>query len=104
MLVLNAFSANMLAEFPSLVTFEAVSLDKARSLVEGGIESAVGHESTAAVFSEVLGVVIPAHRVTVTLAAGATALVGQYVGPRLPEGAMHLPEGASIKWLLISVT
>jgi hypothetical protein len=27
----------------------------------------------------------------------ATVHLGQYVGPRLPEGATTLPEGASIK-------
>ena len=28
--------------------------------------------------------------------------MGQYSGPRLPEGSTSLPEGATIKWYLIS--
>lgn len=104
MLVLNAFSASMLAELPAMVHFEEVSAREARSLVADGLESAVGHESTAALFSEALGVVVPTRRASVTLTTGVSALVGQYTGPRLPEGATTLPEGASIRWLRITAT
>ena len=65
--------------------------------------SAVGHADTAAVFSSVLGVEIPCNRATVALKEGDVALVGQYSGPRLPEGAVSLPEGAAIKWVIVGV-
>jgi hypothetical protein len=68
------------------------------------IRSAVGHADTAAVFADVLGIPVECHRVTVTLNKGDMAVVGQYIGPRLPEGATKLPEGASIKWLGVRVT
>lgn len=29
------------------------------------------------------------------------ALIGQYIGPRLPEGATELPAGATIEWWLV---
>jgi hypothetical protein len=29
--------------------------------------------------------------------------VGQYTGPRLPEGSKTLPEGASVEWLFVTV-
>jgi hypothetical protein len=69
-----------------------------------GIESAVGHADTAALFSDILSLNIPCERRTITLSANDTILVGQYNGPRLPEGATTLPEGASIRWLHVTVT
>jgi len=116
LVVTNAFSANMLAEFPASVGFTELSaadaaLMLARIEADGDSwESAVGHSDTAAVFSAVLsearsegGIEISAIRSTVTLRAGDTALIGQYSGPRLPEGCKTLPDGAAIKWLLASI-
>ena len=65
--------------------------------------SAVGHADTAAVFAHVLGVPVACNRATVALKDGDVALVGQYSGPRLPEGATTLPEGATIKWVVVGV-
>lgn len=111
-ILLNAFSANMLAEFPCSVSFTEISAESARihlmcAAEEDGeaefIRSAVGHADTAAVFESVLGVPVECNRVTVTLKPGDDAIVGQYVGPRLPEGCKTLPEGSTIKWLYVSV-
>ncbi len=79
-----------------------VSLDTARNLAKV-CTSAVGHADTAAVFSDVLGIDVPCNRVSVSLDHCTTALVGQYSGPRLPEGATTLPEGATIKWMIVGV-
>ena len=104
MLVLNAFSFNMVTGFPVTVDAEEISIEKVRRLLdEEGVESAVGHADTAAVFSEVIGMEVPMARKTVQLTYGDSAIVGQYSGPRLEEGSKELPEGASIKWLLISL-
>ena len=101
MFLLNAFSLNMIVGNADIVVRE-VSLKTAASLA-ADCESAVGHADTAAVFSSVLGVEIPCNRVSVTLKEGDVALVGQYSGPRLPEGATTLPEGATIKWVVVGV-
>ena len=101
MFLLNAFSLNMLDGNADIIVRQ-VSLDVARSLA-GNCVSAVGHADTAAVFSDVLGAPVACNRVSVTLGEGDAALVGQYSGPRLPEGATTLPEGATIKWLIIGV-
>ena len=102
MKILNAFSANMLAGFPNVVWFtEITASEAAMQLVD--MESAVGHADTAAVFSSVLGIEIPAQRTTVQLVEGEDAILGQYTGPRLPEGATSLPEGAKITWLWVHV-
>ena len=102
MYLLNAFSANMLAEFPVSVHFVEISATVMAKLAQESV-SAVGHADTAALFSTILGVKIPCNRVTVTLKPGENALLGQYSGPRLPEGATTLPEGASIKWVFVSI-
>jgi hypothetical protein len=67
----------------------------------GQVVSAVGHADTAAVFSTILGFPVEPNRVNVRLAPGDIALVGQYVGPRLPEGATTLPHGATIEWWVV---
>ena len=101
MLLLNAFSLNMLVGNADIVVRE-VSQKVAACLADACV-SAVGHADTAAVFSNVLGVEIPCNRATVALRDGDVALVGQYSGPRLPEGATSLPEGATIKWVVVGV-
>lgn len=65
------------------------------------VVSVVGHANTAAILGQALGVDLATNRVSVKLAAGDTLLVGQYIGPRLPEGATELPEGATIEWWLV---
>jgi hypothetical protein len=65
-------------------------------------ESAVGHADTARVFGQFLGLPIEVNRVSISLSDPDThCLIGQYVGPRLPEGATELPEGARIEWWVI---
>jgi len=103
MKLLNAFSFNMIAVFPTAIVAKEISLDEAKAILVAGFESAVGHADTAAVFGTELGVEVLAVRATVSLQKGEQALVGQYKGPRLPEGCKTLPEGATIQWLLISV-
>lgn len=113
MILLNAISANMLAEFPCSLSMSEISAQEARIALlcaaeaDGEadlIRSAVGHADTAAIFSAALGVPVPCQRETVTLRIGDAAIVGQYIGPRLPEGCRQLPAGASIRWLYVSVT
>ena len=101
MFILNAFSLNMIVGNADVVVRE-VSQKVAASLA-ANCTSAVGHADTAAVFSAVLGVEIPCNRATVALRDGDVALVGQYSGPRLAEGAVSLPEGATVKWVVVGV-
>lgn len=105
MLVLNSFSLNMLAlDKVSTVTVTPVTVEVARDLVRSlGVVSAVGHADTAAVFSHQLDTPIPMCRSTVRLTPGSTVLVGQLTGPRLPEGATSLPEGAAITWVTVTL-
>lgn len=104
MKLLNAFSFNMIGSFP--VTVEAVEISAyyaAYLFSVDPVESFVGHPDTAAVFTDVLGLNVPAVRGNASLVKDDVVIVGQYVGPRLPEGATKLPEGATIKWLHVTI-
>lgn len=101
----NAFSANMLE--PGFgrcsVQFAEISLAEAKESLASGVDSAVGHADTAAIFSTELGVSVPPNRATVSLKSGDALLLGQYTGPRLPEGTTTLPDGARIRWIRVTV-
>ena len=101
--IANAFSLNMLAldDGPEQLTITSIHPSQVLEEIEeaGGFVSIVGHADTAAVLSDVLGLSIPCNRATFTLEPGTTLIVGQYKGPRLPEGIKTLPEGAKIEWV-----
>lgn len=101
--ILNSFSFNMVAAFPTAITAEEIPLERAREIAAAGLDSAVGHQDTATVFGQQLGVAVPAARATVSLQKGETVLVGQYRGPRMPEGCKELPAGATIQWLSVTI-
>lgn len=104
----NAFSPSML-EYTRNLTFRLLSgKEEARRVLNYfcmGVDfspvSAVGHADTASLFSSLLGTEVPPNRISITLNIWDILLVGQYNGPRLPEGCTTLPEGASIRWWLI---
>jgi len=102
--ILNAFSLNMIPETGCSMNIRLASdtmVSDARKAVKDGIanvKSAIGHPDTARLVD------FPCARETVTLQRGDTALVAQYRGPRLPEGATSLPEGASIVWYFVALT
>lgn len=118
MIISNAFALSMLPawmreadEDGPITLWVAVRpiLDPAslvREALEAGEEivSCVGHADTARIFSGILGIEVAVNRTSITLTPEEDLLlVGQYQGPRLPEGATQLPEGAEIAWYLVEV-
>lgn len=101
--LLNAFSINMLRANKNTVIFETMTLEEAKKILLSGFESAIGHSDTATLFSSVLGFEVGTNRSTVTLEPGSVAVVGQYTGPRLPEGCKTLPDGACIAWVKVQI-
>jgi hypothetical protein len=106
--VCNAFSLSMLdreAQENSESRRAPIPLseDGARTILRGAtnVVSAVGHADTAKVFSAILGRRVEVNRMSVKLSPSDLALIGQYVGPRLPEGATELPHGATIEWWIV---
>jgi hypothetical protein len=106
MTITNAISLNMLPADAAggVIVFLRISPDDAQRLVaasRGPVVSAIGHADTARLVGAQLGIELPPARISVTL-GGDPVLVAQYVGPRLPEGATELPEGARIEYFVVA--
>ena len=100
MFLCNAFSLNMLDTSASQsVVIEPI----ADADVPADFVSAIGHADTAAVLGGILGIPVAVARVNVALRSGDSAIIAQFTGPRLPEGATTLPPGAEIRFLRVTV-
>lgn len=67
---------------------ETISLDQARDIVSGNtIVSAIGHQATAEVLTELLGTEVPMNRINFLQEKGQRAIVLKMNG-RLPEGVI----------------
>lgn len=97
----NAFSLQMLPEGSAQVSVGPLALEAARQRAQSA-QSRVGHASTAALFQDALGVPVAVDRSSITLTSDDALLVAQYVGPRLAEGAVTLPAGASLRWVWVT--
>lgn len=99
----NAFSIQMLTEISNgwiPVAFQEISTADAKELLADGFTSAIGHQDTAAVVSDLLGMDVPANRISVELKnLNDIIIIAQVMGGRLPEGATTIPEGMSIKFI-----
>lgn len=71
--------------------------------LHGKAVSAIGHADTAALFSDILCRPVTFNRISLRLDESTELLVGQLVGARPAEGSTTLPEGATIKWLSVSI-
>ena len=92
MYLVNAFSLQMVREFPC-----TIQVNEVRNLPVGLI-SAIGHADTAAVLR------VPMNRVTVKLNKGESIYVAQLIGGRLPEGTTSLPEGFRFRFFKVTIT
>ena len=100
----NAFSISMLTEPESTLRFRKVTVEEARSLLDSkSWSSCVGHGDMAQIVSGLLGLEVPANRVSVSLNQGDMLIAAQYIGPRLPEGTTKLPPGANIVFYVVEV-
>ena len=89
----NAFSLQIIKDFPATVKVEECGKDEALSPDN---VSVVGHPDTAAV----LGVKF--NRVNLKLYKKDVLYVAQLMGGRLPEGSTTLPEGFSFKFFKVT--
>jgi len=86
--VSNAFSLSMLENAESILHVETISHQEAvRRLKSSDFQSAVGHESTAKVISQLTGVQVPTNRIKISLKPNDLLLVFQ-LKTRLPEGRL----------------
>jgi len=110
--VSSSFSTNMLPRDVDnesfLVEFEAATLDEVKALInarKNDVRSIIGHEATAKLFSELLGVELPLNREDVTLGWYNTLVVGS-LGKRLEEGRVLTEEEMKefpITWWVVSL-
>lgn len=95
----NAFSLTMLP-------IEAMDFVRVKKInpndVPADVESAIGHQDTAKVVSSILGFEVKPNRVSLMLTENDVLYVAQYTGPRLPEGATTLPEGANLEFFEVT--
>lgn len=95
----NAFSLTMLP-------IEAMDFVRVKKInpndVPADVESAIGHQDTAKVVSNILGFEVKLNRVSIKLTENDVLYVAQYTGPRLPEGATTLPEGANLEFFEVT--
>jgi hypothetical protein len=119
MKLLNSFSISMIRKEGNDVSFVPLTLEEARGLFWPGagggspltgydemsdgpcVDSYVGHKDTAQILSGLLEFEVPVRRASADLTDGSPAVVAQYAGPRLPEGATMLPEGATIQFWIV---
>ena len=120
MYLVNAFSINMLdlSKDELAVSIRKLTVNEARDLLAPDghlapdVAIAIGHIDTARIVGNLLGlpeedinrmVEAAQTRPTVKMTTGEKAVVAQYIGPRLPEGATRLPEGAKIEFFLVTL-
>lgn len=89
----NAFSINML-DVGRYCIVQVKRIEMAD--VPHDCKSIIGHPATASLLTKMLGYDVPVNRESVMLKKDDELYVAQYSGPRLPEGATELPEGAQI--------
>lgn len=110
MYLLNAFSLNMVSSPSGIIEYEEIDSNEASDMLsQCAVVNAIGHAETDSVVRNELhaagcATLQTGERMTVTLKPGCRAIVAQYIGQRLAEGATTLPEGAKIKFFWVKVT
>jgi len=105
----NAFSLKMLNNAKPKATLDIfpVSLDDVKEIVsQFPFTSIIGHEGTAQLFSELLGVSIEVNRVSYTFNGEDTLIVGLPSGGRLPEGKVLSKEELEeikLDWFIVQL-
>jgi len=93
----NAFSLSMLTS-DVLLRVKELSINEVRDLLKESFMSAVGHESTAQLLSQLLDISVPVNRVSISLRPSDKLVVFQLL-TRLPEGkVLTLDELKQLKY------
>jgi len=117
----NSFSINMLntdlikAQGEKTLRLQPLTTKQAaeyvnQGLVNGDFKNAIGHSTSDGIIRNqlqstgVINSMIPkGKRKTVKLSGGELVIVGQYIGKRLPEGAVKPPKGSEINYWLVVI-
>jgi len=92
----NAFSLSMLSENEKeyVVHIKEISKEEVKEIIKNGFFSAIGHESTSLLLSEILETKVELNRSAIQLKAGDILIVFQLL-KRLPEGKILTKEEIS---------
>lgn len=103
MYLLNAVPGSLVPSEGVMLSIAPVEADIVGETVKtGACKSAIGHADTAAIISGLVGAEVPMARISVpVLKDGDVHFLALYQGPRLPEGATELPEGATLSFFLL---
>lgn len=96
----NAFSINML-NINGILNVQFEEITSADIPVD--VESQIGHKDMADLLTNLLNRKVEVNRANCKLTKTDELYVAQYIGPRLAEGAISLPEGATIKFFKVTV-
>ena len=98
----STFSLQMIPRENCSINVEWITPEETNEWLDQGFLSAVGHESTAAVLSDMLGRHIEMNRIRSSMSYDDVLIVGQLVSGRLPEGCTTLP--ADVEFTFVKVT
>ena len=103
--ICNAFSLQMLnLEKEQNIHLQPLTVEEVKErLKEESFVSAIGHEDTANVLSNMLGVKIEKNRMNLSLTEKDSLIVAQLTGGRLPEGSTTLPEGFEFEFVKVTL-
>ena len=100
----NAFSLQMLdLQTKSNIEIVPMELKEVQQVLKNGFVSAVGHQDTATVLTDMLKVDVEYNRINVNLNSNDVLIVAQITGGRLPEGTTSLPLGFTLKFVKIRI-
>ena len=99
----NAFSMQMCKHDGEVIIHRKPLTQPEFALAIPKCESVIGHQDMCNVLKEMFGEEVACNRVSSELKPGDVLYLAQYTGPRLPEGATSLPEGAVIKFYAVTV-
>ena len=86
----NTFTVNFLAQLNCTVKFQEITWEQFDEIISGDFVNYFGHKDVARMVG------LEANRITISAKPGDIVVFSQYRGPRLPEGTIELPEGATI--------
>lgn len=98
---LNFFAAELQINNGVMLSVIKIGTEQAKQELLQGFDSFIGHPDLANILSQMLGMEVPVHRGQYQFEPGDVMIIAQYVGPRLPEGATQLPEGAEIQFFRV---
>ena len=101
--IANAFASQMVPDSCILSKKPLTAEIVTQMLGMNKWQSCVGHVDTANILSGMLGVEIPANRVSISLTGEDVLIVAQVMGGRLPEGCTTLPEGTEMNFFMYTL-